>query len=62
MLIVLLERTERTMLDAINLDQTDVIHLHDVARKVEQEIGVGELSKDLRKIADKLHEMLKDNV
>jgi hypothetical protein len=60
MQIVLLERTERTMQDAINLDQTDVIHLHDVARKVEQEIGLGELSKDLRKIADRLHEILKN--
>jgi hypothetical protein len=48
------------MQDAINLDQTDVIHLHDVARKVEQEIGLGELSKDLRKIADRLHEILKN--
>jgi hypothetical protein len=48
------------MQDAINLDQIDVIHLHDVARKVEQEIGVGQLSEDLRKIADRLHELLKN--
>ena len=60
MQIVLPERTEKTMQDAINLDQIDVIHLHDVARKVEQEIGVGQLSEDLRKIADRLHELLKN--
>lgn len=60
MQIVLLERMEKTMQDAINLDQIDVIHLHDVARKVEQEIGVGQLSEDLRKIADRLHELLKN--
>jgi len=60
MQIVLLERMEKTMQDAINLDQIDVIHLHDVARKVEQEIGVGQLSEDLRKVADRLHELLKN--
>jgi hypothetical protein len=34
-----------------------VIKLHDLARIVEQEIGVGQLSKDIRKSADRLHEV-----
>ena len=33
-----------------------VIRLHDIAREVEQKIGVGELSKDLRNCADCLSE------
>lgn len=37
----------------------DVIKLHDIARKVEQEIGVGQLSEDIRKAADRLNELLK---
>lgn len=35
-----------------------VIKLHDSARIVEQEIGVGQLSEDIRKAADRLHEVL----
>jgi uncharacterized protein YecA (UPF0149 family) len=31
-----------------------VIRLHDIAREVEQKIGVGELSKDIRSCADRL--------
>jgi hypothetical protein len=31
-----------------------VIQLHDIARKVEQEIGTGQLSEDIRKCADRL--------
>ena len=31
-----------------------VIRLHDIAREVEQKIGFGELSKDIRKCADRL--------
>jgi hypothetical protein len=31
-----------------------VIHLHDIAREVEQKIGVGELSQDIRSCADRL--------
>ncbi len=34
-----------------------VIALHDIARKVEQEIGVGKLSKDIRDCADRLHNL-----
>jgi len=31
-----------------------VIKLHDIARVVEQEIGQGQLSEDIRKCADRL--------
>jgi hypothetical protein len=31
-----------------------VIRLHDIAREVEQKIGAGELSKDIRSCADRL--------
>jgi predicted metal-dependent hydrolase len=31
-----------------------VIRLHDIAREIEQKIGVGELSKDIRSCADRL--------
>jgi hypothetical protein len=40
------------------LDQV-VIKLHDLARIVESEIGVGLLSEDIRKSADRLNELLK---
>ena len=33
-----------------------VIRLHDIAREVEQKIGVGELSKDIRVCADRLND------
>jgi hypothetical protein len=36
-----------------------VIRLHDIAREVEQKIGVGELSKDIRNCADCLSELNK---
>ena len=36
-----------------------IIQLHDIARAVEQEIGVGKLSKSIREAADKLSELLK---
>jgi hypothetical protein len=36
-----------------------VIRLHDVAREVEQKVGVGELSKDIRKCADRLSDLNK---
>jgi hypothetical protein len=35
-----------------------VIQLHDVARLVETEIGQGELSRDIRLVADRLEQML----
>jgi hypothetical protein len=33
-----------------------VIRLHDIAREVEQQIGVGELSRDIRACADRLED------
>jgi uncharacterized protein YecA (UPF0149 family) len=33
-----------------------VIRLHDIAREVEQKIGVGELSQDIRACADRLND------
>lgn len=58
MLIVLLERTERTMQDVIDLEER-VLQLHDIARQVEQEIAQSKLSEDIRKIADRLNELLR---
>lgn len=36
-----------------------IIDLHDVARQVEQEIGQGQLSEDIRDVADRLSDLLK---
>jgi hypothetical protein len=36
-----------------------VIRLHDIAREVEQKVGFGELSKDIRKCADRLSDLNK---
>jgi len=36
-----------------------VIRLHDIAREIEQKIGVGELSKDIRACADRLSDLNK---
>ena len=36
-----------------------VIRLHDIAREVEQQVGVGELSRDIRSCADCLSELNK---
>ena len=36
-----------------------VIKLHDLARIVERKIGFGELSKDIRKCADRLSDLNK---
>ena len=35
----------------------EIIKLHDIARKIEQEIGLEQLSEDIRKAADRLHEV-----
>ena len=61
-MIVLAEQTVKTMREETketNMDFKDeIIKLHDIARKIEQEIGVGQLSEDIRKAADRLHEAL----
>ena len=36
-----------------------VIRLHDIARLIEEKVGVGELSRDIRKCADRLSELSK---
>jgi hypothetical protein len=36
-----------------------VIRLHDIAREIEQKIGVGELSKDIRSCANRLSDLNK---
>jgi hypothetical protein len=38
-----------------------VIHLHDIARDVEQKIGFGDLSKDIRQCADRLSDLNKSD-
>jgi uncharacterized protein YpuA (DUF1002 family) len=67
MLIVLLVLMERTMQDETKqvseielamLDQ-DVIELHNIARRIEKNIGQGQLSDDLRHVADRLNALLK---
>jgi len=41
-----------------NLEIVDaVIALHEIARTVESEVGTGQLSEDIRKCADRLHEL-----
>jgi hypothetical protein len=37
-----------------------VLQLHDIARRIEQDrnVGKGQLSEDIRKCADRLHEVL----
>ncbi len=34
-----------------------VIELHNIAREIEVTIGIGQLSEDIRKCADRLHEL-----
>ena len=36
-----------------------VIQLHDAARSVEKQVGKGQLSKDIRRCADRLNELIK---
>jgi hypothetical protein len=36
-----------------------VIRLHDIAREIEQQVGFGELSKDIRACADRLSDLNK---
>ena len=37
-----------------------VIRLHDIAREIEQKVGTGELSKDIRSCADRLSDLNKE--
>ena len=45
-------------IELVMLDQ-DVIDLHNIARRIEKGIGYGQLSDDLRYVADRLHSVLK---
>jgi hypothetical protein len=50
------------MPEGINMDfdlEYLVIRLHDIAREVEQRVGFGQLSQDIRACADRLSELNK---
>jgi hypothetical protein len=47
------------MASSIALDQA-IIQLHDIARVIEQEIGNGALSEDIRKCGDRLTQLIKE--
>jgi len=55
----MLEETKQVSeIDLVMLDQ-DVIELHNIARRIEKNIGQGKLSDDLRHVADRLNALLK---
>ena len=39
-----------------------VAQLHEIARQVEREVGVGQLSEDIRRVADRLNDLLKAEI
>jgi hypothetical protein len=41
----------------MNKNSDLVIQLHNIARRVEETIGTGQLSEDIRQCADRLHEL-----
>jgi hypothetical protein len=43
----------------LNEFMDEVIRLHDLARRIEQEFGHGQLSEDIRKAADRLNVLIK---
>lgn len=62
MQIVLLEQMEKTMQEETKFKLLDdVIKLHDIARLVEQEVGKGNLSDDIRQCANRLNVLLKEH-
>jgi hypothetical protein len=52
------ETNKLNQIDVVMLDE-DVIQLHNIARHIEQTIGVGSLSEDIRRAADRLNELIK---
>jgi hypothetical protein len=44
----------------MTLDEA-IMQLHDVARTVEQQVGKGQLSEDIRNCADRLHSLVKES-
>jgi len=62
MLKELVGPTVKPMPEGINMDfdiEYLVIRLHDIAREVEQKTGFGDLSKDIRRCADRLSDLNK---
>lgn len=49
------------MINQHNLNDA-VIQLHGIARRVEQQIGAGVLSEDIRKCADRLSQLLNKEI
>jgi hypothetical protein len=45
----------------MTLDEA-IMQLHEAARTVEQQIGVGALSDDIRGCADRLHQLIKETL
>lgn len=45
----------------MNTLEEAVMELHNIARLVEKEIGLGLLSEDIRDCADRLHQLIKYN-
>ncbi len=52
------DETKATEIELAMLDQ-DVIDLHNIARRIEKYIGQGQLSDDVRHVADRLNDLLK---
>jgi hypothetical protein len=47
----------------MNTEHSDAImELHRIAAMIERTIGQGQLSEDIRKCADRLHELTKESV
>lgn len=52
------EETKISEIELAMLDQ-DVIDLHNIARRIELYVGYGQLSSDVRNVADRLNDILK---
>lgn len=53
----------RTMLEETNTKLQDaIITLHDIARLIEQEVGRGNLSDDIRNCANRVNVLIKERV
>jgi hypothetical protein len=54
---MMLEETNISEIELVTL-QEEVINLHNIARHIEQTIGKGQLSEDIRHAADRLSEVI----
>ena len=52
------DETNTSEIELAMLDE-DVIQLHNIARRIEKYVGQGQLSDDLRHIADRLSDLIK---